>query len=328
MPEDRILVTGGTGFVGRHVMRRLLALGRQLTLVVLDGVPVPQPWLDDGRVRVVVADLARSDLGPAIADATTIVHIAGLPAMPRGDDAQRRLEDANVVATDRLASAAAAGGARQFIHVSSIRALVGNSADEPISDASDLRPDGAYGRSKRAAEERVAELAHAGCFAVSLRPPLVIGSDAAGNWHSLQRLAATGLPLPFASVTAKRSYIAVDSLAAAIVRLCAGEWSADKSGAYCVADPDALSLPDVLSELRRGMGLPSRLFPFPAAGFRALGRVTGRQREVASLVGPLEVDASRFSATFGFEPPQPLGAAIRQSGAEFLAASRRGTTAD
>ncbi len=220
------------------------------------------------------------------------MHIAGLPGLPRCDDAERRLEEANIVATDRLAAAAAAAGARRFIHVSSIRALVGNSAGGVVTDASVPHPDGLYGRSKRAAEARVAELAGAGCLAVSLRPTLVIAPDASGNWRALQRLAATGLPLPFASVKARRSYIAVDTLAAAIAHLCSGDWTAELPGTYWLSDAERPSLVEVLTELRRGMGLPPRLVPFPMAAFRAIGRMTGRQREVASLVGPLEVDGS------------------------------------
>src|SRR5690606_40395175 len=56
----------------------------------------------------------------------------------------------------------------------------------------------------------------------------------------------------------------------------------------------------IVSELRQGMGLAPRLFPFPAAILDAAARMAGRGHMARALLGDLQVDASRFRETFGF----------------------------
>ena len=129
-----------------------------------------------------------------------------------------------------------------------------------------------------------------------------------------QRLAATGLPLPFASVRNRRSLIGIRTLVEALDRLCTGRWPPDKSGNYCLADAESLSLPAIVTELRRGMGLPPRLFPCPPGVLKVLAAAANRQQMAAGLLGDLRVDAGRFQATFDFTPTQDLAASIAQSG--------------
>ncbi|MGB3389412.1 MAG: NAD-dependent dehydratase, partial [Pseudaminobacter sp.] len=185
-------------------------------------------------------------------------------------------------------------------------------------------PTTTYGRSKREAEQHVGRLAESGILALSLRPPLVVGAEAKGNWASLQKLAVSGIPLPFGSVRNARSFISVHSLSEAISHLCSATWSNDLSGEYCLADPGFLSLPDVITDLRAGMGIGSRLLPCPPVALEWFGIATGRRRQIAGLIGDLKVDPSRFMERFQFAPSLPIREAIRQSGADYRRQVRRG----
>jgi UDP-glucose 4-epimerase len=314
-----ILVTGGTGFIGRHVVRKLLAEGHSLRLPYRRSAPTE--WHDDPRIELIeIEDFPVADLAPLVGGTGAIVHLAGLAHV--GDmhraDLSRDFQRLNDELTGRLASAARDAGTAAFIHISSLAAITSNANAEIVSDLTDTGPVSSYGRSKRAAEARVRQLAAAGRFAISLRPPLVVGAGASGNWRSLQKLAALGLPLPFASVRNRRSFISIQSLTQAIALLCSRSWPPSYSGDYCIADPDLLSLPQIVVELRSGMGRKPSLFPCPPTLLDALGAVTGRGRQIAGLTGSLRVDSSRFATTFNFVPELSIREAIRVSGKEFI----------
>jgi UDP-glucose 4-epimerase len=324
LSTDRILLTGSTGFIGRQATERLLARGCRLRLLVRDAQQVPRAWRDHSAIEVAAPiDLAENELRPAVEGVETVVHLGGLAGLvgARQRDAETLFLRNNAQSTERLVQASAAMEVRRFVHLSSIMSVTANVAPTPIDDATSPRPNSAYGRSNLNAEQHVTALGERGaCLAVSLRPPLVIGSAAKGNWRALQRLAAQGWPLPLASLTAKRSFISVASLIEAIISLCESTALAAQSGSYCIADPEPLTLPEVMSELRHGMNLSPRLFGFPPAALAALGRLAGKAQQVSSLTGPLQIDPSRFYKTFGFAPSLPLRDAMRQSAADYLAA--------
>lgn len=323
MEQQPIFVTGATGFLGRHVVEHLLKTGRSLILAVRDASRCPPEWI--GNDRIVIRKFgelgANTDFGDALNDVGAVIHLAGLAHVATGDkdDAEAAFMRANAGATEALVRAAATAGIRTFVHLSSLAAVVPNALDQTIDDQTDLGPSTPYGRSKRLAEEHVRKLAGDGVFAVSLRPPLIVGADARGNWALLQRIAATGLPLPFASVRTRRSFIGVEALCEAIALLCDKAWPAKLSGDYCIADPEPVSLPEVTHLLRKGMGKPTRLLPFPPALIEMAGALAGRRRQVAGLTGELKVDASRFFQTFGFRPQSSLRDEIVRSGAEYAA---------
>lgn len=319
MEQGRILVTGATGFVGRHVVRHFLSAGRLLTLTVRSGDACPPSWRGDERLRIVATGPIETatNLGEALAGASTVVHLAGLANVRHAAGTDDPFMVANAIATQKLAKTASDHGVRAFIHMSSLFAVTNNTSSTVIDDATDGTPSTAYGRSKRMAEKHVRDLVDTGMFAVSLRPTLIIGADAGGNWKALVRLAATGLPLPFASIDNRRSMISVGSVVEAVAHLCATRWPPEKSGDYCLADTGVISLPRTIGQLRAGMGMPRRLFSFPPAVLRGVGELVGQRNRVNGLFGDLQVDAGRFIETFGFNRFADISHSVRESGASY-----------
>jgi UDP-glucose 4-epimerase len=327
MGLQRILVTGATGFVGRHLVAHLLSERRPLTLAVRKADGCPACWRNKDHVRIVETGAIErcSSLENALSDVSIVVHAAGLAHVNSRNarDADALFMRANAEATEKLAQAVVRSGARQFINLSSLHAIAANSSPTIVNDETDNEPSTPYSMSKRQAERHVLNTVGRGVFAVSLRPPLVVGSDARGNWRSLQWIAATGLPLPFGRIHNRRSMIGKDTIVQMISHLCSKAWPTEKSGNYCIADPDAMSLRSIVTELRRGMNLPPRLFPVPAFLLHSAAKMARQHRQAMGLFGNLEIDGSRFRHTFGFTSTRTLREAIRESGTLYVAAAEK-----
>lgn len=316
----RTLITGATGFIGRHLVSDFLSVDRPVTLAVRHLEACPRAWRNDERIKIVVTGPIETatNLGEVFENTTFVVHLAGLAHVRQAIAADEVFIAANTIATAKLAAVAADRKVASFIHVSSLASITPNASLAMIDDSTDNPPTTPYGRAKREAEKHILELSDKGIFAISLRPPLVVGAEAKGNWGALQRLAAMGLPLPFASINNRRSLIGVDSLAAAIKHLCANQWSSEVSGNYCIADEEVFSLSRIVTELRRGMNMAPRLFRLPEAMLRAGGKAANREQMVAGLFGDLRVDSGRFRTIFGFEQPQNLATSIAESGRRYM----------
>jgi UDP-glucose 4-epimerase len=189
----------------------------------------------------------------------------------------------NHVAVANLARAAAKAGLARLIFISSIGSQSGPSSEHVLSEADEPRPTTGYGRSKLAAE---VALRASGVPHTIFRPVLMYGPNAPGNMGMLVRLAAAPWPLPFGSLTGRRSLLAVDNLVSAIQ--FAMKFPATKNETYVIADREALTLPEIIGALRAAIDRSPRLFPFPqwllANALRMVGQGDLWQRLGGSLV--------------------------------------------
>ncbi len=145
-PRSRVLVTGGAGFIGRRLVRALVAAGHEVTVVDL------RPCSGDG-VEMVTGDI-RDDavLARAVRPGTdTIIHLAAITSVVDSIDDPVGTYQTNVAATASLLELARTTGVTTFL-LASTNAVVGNVGDETITERSPLRPLSPYGATKAAAE--------------------------------------------------------------------------------------------------------------------------------------------------------------------------------
>jgi nucleoside-diphosphate-sugar epimerase len=301
MTKPLIALTGGTGFIGRYLLRELSARGYRLRVLLRRPSVLPSEC-----ASAVVGDLARpQNMSAALAGAGVVVHSAGIAQEMSGvpKDDHRAL---NTEATIALARAAQRAGIRRFVFLSSIRAQSGPTSAEVLTEDLEPRPTDAYGRSKLAAEQGLAQL---DIDWVALRPVLVYGPGVKGNMARLIAVARSPFPLPFAALKARRSLLALDNLVAAIEVLLAAP--APLRRPLIVADPGPLTIPQMIAALRRGLERRPGQFHVPAPLLEAALRATGRAQIYERLAGPLVADATAITR-LGWTAPVTTAAGLEQ----------------
>jgi UDP-glucose 4-epimerase len=152
------------------------------------------------------------------------------------------------------------------------------------------RPTDAYGRSKLAAEQGLAAL---DLDWVALRLVLVFGPGMKGNMAALARLARAPYSLPFGGLTSPRSLLSLANLAAAIDAVLSAPQALRRP--LIVADPEPLSIAEMVAAMRSGLGRKPGLIPIPPSVLGAALRSVGRRDLYERMAGPLVADASALA---------------------------------
>jgi nucleoside-diphosphate-sugar epimerase len=170
-----ILVSGGSGFIGSHLLDRLAASGIPARAIVRRKTALPS------GIEPAFADLVSGEgVAEAVRGAGTIIHLAGVTKALRPDDYYA----GNLRATENLVRAAEAG--TRFVHVSSLAATGPSPDGVPITEADQPHPITHYGRSKLEAELAVRRYTP---DAVIVRPPVVYGPRDTGVFQILKSVA-------------------------------------------------------------------------------------------------------------------------------------------
>ena len=155
---------------------------------------------------------------------------------------------------------------------------------------------------------------------VVLRPPLVYGPEARGNFERLVAMVARGVPLPLAAIETRRSLVFVGNLVDAIVRCLDHPAAAGET--FMVSDGEEVSTPDLVRRIGRAIGRPARLFPVPPALLSLGGTLLGRGDDVARLRDDLVVDRSKIRVVLGWSPVFSLDEGLAQTTAWYRTVAR------
>jgi predicted dehydrogenase len=271
----RALVTGATGFIGRHLVAALLA--REHTVRVLARDPKKAAQLGPA-VDVRLGNLADADTLAELCEQTDIIFHLG--AAIQGPWERHRL--ITVEGTRRLLHAAAAAGARRFIFASSLavydkmRLLPQAVISEESPQWEDLDIAGPYARGKIEAECLLRQQAPAlGIEYIIVRPGLVYGPGHVIFEHLGVRLGR-GTFIPIGGSKVRLPLVHIDSVTDALLRLA--DAPAAAGGAFNIVDDEQISKREYLRQLSRANCRRYRCLGIPAGPLAAAARATERLR--------------------------------------------------
>ncbi|HYM04499.1 MAG TPA: NAD-dependent epimerase/dehydratase family protein [Stellaceae bacterium] len=309
-----IVVTGGAGFIGRALAARLARRGAALTVATRQATEVAPGVMS----RAVGTIDAATDWAPLLAGAQAIVHLASRAHRPATGD--RGWIEADAAAAEHLARAAARAGVARIVLLSSIKVLGERTRSAPFRADQAPAPEDDYGVAKQRIEEAMQRATAGGPMLSILRPPLVYGPGVKANFRALLRLVDCGIPLPFASIANRRSFVFVETLVDLVETVLA---HADAGGTFLLRDDEPVSTPDLVRRLAAHLGRAPRLFPCPPAALRLAARALGRADAAGRLLDSLEIDDAPTRERLGWRPRVTLddGLALtcawyRQAGAE------------
>jgi nucleoside-diphosphate-sugar epimerase len=294
-----VALTGATGFIGQYLLNELPRRGYRLRVLLRRPTMLPT-----GCASAVIGDLAKPyNMAEALADVDAVIHSAGIASTMSGlpEDDYRLF---NTEATVKFARAAERARVKRFVFLSSIRAQSGPTAEGVLTEEREPRPTDAYGRSKLAAEQGLAETA---LDWVALRLALVYGPGVEGNMARLIKLARSPYPLPLAGLKDEHSLLALDNLVEAVDKVLAAPQPLKRP--LIVADPKPLTLGAIIAAMRQGLGRRPALFYVPKPLLKSALRAAGHVEGYEPLFGSLIADPAAL-ARLNWVPPVETAAGL------------------
>lgn len=258
----KTLVTGGTGFTGSHLVRRLLRDGHQVT--VLDN----KPGLFDEAIRNEGADVHYGDIVDAevcrkVTDGQDVVfHLA---AAFRGVDLPRDVYwRTNVDGVRVIGEASLDAGVERFVYCST-EGVHGKVDQPPADEDAPIAPKDYYQYTKYEGEKVVHELEARGLRSVILRPTAIYGPGDPGRYLLIYRWAKRGVFFMFGSGEVFYHPVYVDNLSDAFVLAMEKDKAVGRT--YLIADQEYVSLNQLVRMVGEAIGKNVRIVRFPYTPF-------------------------------------------------------------
>jgi nucleoside-diphosphate-sugar epimerase len=306
-----ILVTGGTGFIGSHLLDKLSALGRPARCLLRRKA---RPRRLPAGIEAAYGDLTSGEgVEQAVRGADTVIHLAGVTKAL----AARDYYTGNVRATETLVRAVA-GRAIRLVHVSSLAAIGPSGDGTPVDEDAQPRPLTDYGKSKLEAERTVRALAP---DAVIVRPPVVYGPRDTDVFQLLRSISK-GWILEIAGGERWFSAIYVRDLVEGLLAATHGAGGR----AYFLAHPEPVSWSELGAAAARIMARRPRVVRVPPSVAYAVGLAAEAWAHITRQPGIISrekvaearcrwwtCDTRRAAAELGFVARTPLATGLAET---------------
>ena len=297
----KILLTGVTGFIGTELIQELSNKNFDLSVILRHKTD----YLPSVIKQFVIGDFAKhTDYSNALTDIDCVIHLAG-KAHVIDKRKTSVLDEFRLINADlslNIAKQAAAAGVNRFVFLSSI-GVNGNQNIKPFLESDAPNPQEPYAISKYEAEQGLFKLAkETGMEVVIIRPPLVYGTNAPGNFGRLISWASKKhpMPLPLGLVSNSRSLVAIDNLVDFIITCVTHKNAANK--VFLISDREDLSTTQLLRKIEKAFGKKVFLLPVSVKLMIFMAGLLGRNADAIRLFSSLQVDSSKAKELLNWNP--------------------------
>ena len=309
------LVTGATGFIGSHLVDRLVSHGCRVRCLVRKSSSFH--YLPSSGVEFTHGDLVTGEgLREALRGVVTVMHLAGVTKAL----SEEAYFAGNARATENLL--ACCGDVARFVHVSSLAAAGPSPNGVPLSEEAEPHPVSAYGRAKLASE-RAVQTSEVAARTVTVRPPVVFGPRDGDVWQ-IFRTAAHGWMLQIGKQERFFSVVYVKDLVEGLV--LAAERANAAGRTYFLAHPKAVSWGEFGAAAAKPSGRRIHMIAAPQGAARAIGAAAEAWSHLSGKAGILSrekvaeadhrfwtCDPSRAREELGFTAKYDLEAAVGET---------------
>lgn len=311
----QILVTGASGFVGKHIIDALHSSGDfQVKAIVRSHEKhASSESVDYYQIKSIDS---QTEWKGMLNNIDIVVHCAARAHVlnEHCSNPLNEFREVNVQGTINLAKACIEAGVKRFIFISSIGVCGSTTDTEHFNEQTKPCPSTAYAISKLEAEDELERISAQpnSLEIVIIRPPLVYAENAPGNFGKLLSIVHGGIPLPFLLLNNKRSFIAIENLVDFVVTCIAHPKAANQT--FVISDDCDLSTPELISLLASGMGKKISLIPIPLFILKFAAKLLKKTSTYEQLCGSLQIDISKAKKMLDWQPPVNSKAALVKAG--------------
>ncbi len=306
------LLTGGNGFICRHLVNYLTSQRMSVTTSTRGGLRQPPEGIEN---NFEVGDIGGATAwSRVVVGKDVVVHLANRAhrQSQSGPADLSYYREVNVAGSVNLAKQCIAAQVKRFVYISSIQVHGERTLNRAFRYDDKLNAKGPYAISKMEAEESLRQLcAKSNMELVIIRVPLVYGRGVKGNLKRLNAVIDRGLPLPLGAVVNQRDLINIENLVS-LIAVCMVHPAAAGQTFLC-SDGRSVSTPELIKLIASARGKESRLIYFPVKLLNLCGAVMGRSGDVRRLTESYTVDISHTIEILDWHPPIPFEAGIQSA---------------
>lgn len=316
----KILVTGGTGFTGKALVRRLIEMGHEVVaLDYKEGLKTQE--LRDWGAEVILGSVTDMDVVRRAMRGVEVVHHVAA-AFREMNVPDTYYHEVNVGGTRNVLQAAADEGVRKVIYCSTC-GVHGNVEHPPAGEDAPIQPADYYQRTKYEAEPVVREFFERGLKTVILRPAAIYGPGDPERFFLIYKRVAKGVFPMFGSGRTYYHPLYIDNLVDAFV--LAMDDGKGEGEAYLIADEQYLEIEDLVQRVARSLNVDVKIPHYPVWPVVVAGHVVEKACRPFGITPPLfprRVDWYRQNRAFkidkakrdlGYQPRVGIDEGLRRT---------------
>lgn len=303
-----IIITGANGYVGKSLCKYFFE--KDVFFKTISRGPLEHNFHYDNNVK---CDFSKPfNLVEDLRGSKFIFHLASCVHNKKSFSHQE-YRIINIEASKSLAKQSVIAKIQRFIFFSSAAVFPRESPlERPFSNESLCLPETEYGKSKLAAENEIKNVCDQSELSYSIiRPPMIYGKDAPGNWNRILRFLSYKIPLPFGSIDNKRSFLFIGNLLSFIETLVKSDNA--KDGTFLVSDDYDISTTQLINEIKKYNKYNAINFKMNVTLLSLIFRLLGLSNESNQLLKNMQLDVSQTKSKLNWKPPFNFRESIRES---------------